>query len=112
MKSWMGDHVSKVVQSWGPADRITSDGADGKVYIWITPGNPPSPPRRVWVTEWNPLLGRWEGQWKEEPTYSASGAILRGLRKELEREAARTLRQEFFVRPDGIIYWYRTEYED
>ncbi len=107
MDSWMGHHVSEVIRAWGPADRLAEDGAGGKIYIWITPGISPSPPRRVWVTEWNPVLGQWEGRWKEEST-GISGAI----RKSLERELARSRRKEFFVRPDGIIYWYRTGYEE
>lgn len=34
MNSWMGAHISTVIQSWGPPTQITSDGAGGYIYIW------------------------------------------------------------------------------
>ena len=34
MNSWMGSHISKVIQSWGPPTQITADGAGGHIYIW------------------------------------------------------------------------------
>ena len=34
MRSWMGSHASKLIRSWGPPDRVTTDGAGGKIYIW------------------------------------------------------------------------------
>ena len=34
MDSWMGEHVSKLIRSWGPPQRVISDGASGKIYIW------------------------------------------------------------------------------
>ena len=34
MNSWKGAHISSVIRSWGPPNRITSDGAGGHIYIW------------------------------------------------------------------------------
>ena len=34
MDSWDGDHVSKLIRSWGPPKEVTTDGAGGKIYIW------------------------------------------------------------------------------
>ena len=34
MNSWKGDHVSKLIRSWGPPKQVVSDGAGGKIYIW------------------------------------------------------------------------------
>jgi hypothetical protein len=36
MNSWMGAHISNVIQSWGPATRTSSDGKDGTIYTWVT----------------------------------------------------------------------------
>lgn len=34
MDSWKGSHVSRLIRSWGPPQQITSDGLDGKIYIY------------------------------------------------------------------------------
>ena len=34
LNSWKTKHVSELIRSWGPADRITSDGSDGMIYVW------------------------------------------------------------------------------
>ena len=34
MDSWKGSHVSKVIEKWGPYDRVTSDGKGGSVYSY------------------------------------------------------------------------------
>ena len=34
MESWKGAHISQLIRSSGPPQRIVSDGAGGKIYIW------------------------------------------------------------------------------
>lgn len=34
MESWKGHHVSELIRSVGPPQRIVSDAAGGKIYIW------------------------------------------------------------------------------
>jgi hypothetical protein len=34
MQSWMGQHVSRLIDSWGPPSNETDDGRGGKVYTW------------------------------------------------------------------------------
>lgn len=34
MESWKGHHVSELIRSVGPPQRIVSDGAGGRIYIW------------------------------------------------------------------------------
>ena len=36
MESWNGRHISEVIQSWGPATRLSPDGKGGTIYIWET----------------------------------------------------------------------------
>jgi hypothetical protein len=44
MESWEGHHVSDLVASWGPPQRVMDDGAGGKILVytesrqWVTPG--------------------------------------------------------------------------
>ena len=50
MDSWMGHHVSELIQSWGPPTRTTPDGKGGKVYIWEHVIDAGQRPGRVRVT--------------------------------------------------------------
>ena len=34
MNSWKGQHISKVVRSWGPPKKVVSDAADDTIHIW------------------------------------------------------------------------------
>ena len=34
MKTWVGHHKSELIQKWGPASKITSDGKGGEVYTY------------------------------------------------------------------------------
>ena len=73
MNSWMGHHISEVIQSWGPYQQAIPNGQGGMIYSWQSP---------VQVTM---------------PVY---GTIL-------SRTVVR--HQTFYVRPDGIIYYWRTQ---
>ena len=35
MKSWVGNHKSKLIQSWGPPTKISTDGKGGEVYTYL-----------------------------------------------------------------------------
>ena len=37
MESWKGAHITRLIRSWGPPQEITSDGGNGKIYIWTRP---------------------------------------------------------------------------
>ena len=37
MESWIGAPVTRLILSWGPPQRVVSDGGDGKIYIWTEP---------------------------------------------------------------------------
>ena len=34
MDSWMGNHKSELIKSWGPPNRYESDGAGGEILIY------------------------------------------------------------------------------
>ena len=34
MQSWVGQHKSKLIASWGPPQNISSDGLGGQVYTY------------------------------------------------------------------------------
>jgi hypothetical protein len=45
MASWVGNHYSNVIASWGPPDQVFDDGSGGRVFVWTrtrsytTPGS-------------------------------------------------------------------------
>ncbi len=34
LDEWLGAHQSELISQWGPPDRTTSDGADGKILVY------------------------------------------------------------------------------
>lgn len=36
MESWEHYHISRVIQSWGPATQTSSDGQGGTIYTWVS----------------------------------------------------------------------------
>ena len=34
LNSWVGDHESNIIASWGPPSRTTPDGRGGHVLVW------------------------------------------------------------------------------
>ena len=94
MNSWMGSHISEVIRGWGAYDQVVSDGADGKIYIWIIYRDDSilhvlPPPRGN----------------------SVSAAIARVQRAEIARRAATPLKKEMYVRPNGSVYSWRVSGE-
>ena len=75
MNSWMGSHISQVIQSWGPPTQITDDGAGGKIYIWS---------EQVIIP--NALGTLFDG-----PTHKSPQHIIERVRM-------------FYVRPNNIVY--------
>lgn len=35
MGSWMGQHESELIASWGPPDRVIEDGHGGRILAWV-----------------------------------------------------------------------------
>ena len=112
---WVGCSISEVIQVHGPYTQAISDGADGKVYIWVEAPSPPPPARRPrrdedrWVVRPHGLTG-----YEIERAPPRGSGILSGMRNvleyQLEREAARPRdRMIFIARADGTIYSWRVE---
>lgn len=83
MNSWMGSHISQVIQSWGPPTHITEDGAGGRIYIWrpqpmALPDTPPASPHLIDVRPF--IVDRHNKSYKM-----------------------------FYVRSNGIIYYWRAQ---
>ena len=94
MNSWMGNHISQVIRSWGAYDQVVSDGAGGKIYIWITY-------RDDSILD---ILPPPRGN-------SISAAIARVQRAEIRRRAATPLKREMYVGPNGGVYSWRVSGE-
>ncbi|MYB63494.1 hypothetical protein F4X73_02280 [Candidatus Poribacteria bacterium] len=94
MNSWMGSHISQVIQSWGPPNQITEDGAGGKIYIW-QPEPIPLPPE--------PSIR--PGTNTREVAQDRYYASL----KRLKIMAHNNRYKMFYVRPNGIIYHWRAQ---
>lgn len=120
MDSWIGRHISQVIQAWGEYTQVASDGADGKVYIWIEAPNPPPPPasnrgEESWVIQPYGLHGYEirRGPVGGGGVSSVLYGLVEGTRNVLEnarREAARYPRKmAMFTRQDGTVYWWRVE---
>lgn len=114
---WVDSSISEVIQAHGPYTQVISDGAGGKVYIWVEAPSPRPPAGRPrqdedrWVIRPHGLTG-----YEIERAPPRGSGILSGMRNVLEyqieqeaaREAARPRdRVMFFARADGTIYsWW------
>ena len=87
MNSWMGSHISSVIQSWGPPTQITDDGAGGKIYIW-RPQPIPLPP---------------------ESPYATAQEQLNTTYRRIAIQAHNRRHKMFYVRPNGIVYHWRAQ---
>ena len=87
MNSWMGSHISAVIQSWGPPTQITSDGAGGYIYIWRpTPMVlPPLSPYATAQQQYNHAL------------------------KQITAHAHNNSYRMFYARANGIVYHWRAQ---
>ena len=87
MNSWMGSHISKVIQNWGPPTQITADGAGGHIYIW-RPQPIPLPPESPYAT-----------------AYEKQQAVYRRIAIQTHNNSYKM----FYVRPNGIVYHWRAQ---
>ena len=106
MNSWMGSHISAVIQSWGPPTQITVDGAGGHIYIWrpqpLAP--PPATIQKRGVVRWNPLLNQYEYVEETSPTQTLN-QTLQSIAVDIHNSSYKM----FYVRPNGIIYYWRAQ---
>ena len=84
MDSWKGSHVSRLIKSWGPAQRIADDGQGGKIYIYSNVSHTSV------TVPFKPFL------------YSNPYGI---ITKSKTNERTRM----FWVNTDGIIYYWKAE---
>lgn len=87
MNSWMGSHISQVIQSLGPPTQTTDDGAGGKIYIW-RPAPIPLP--------------------QELPNATAQEQLNTTYRRIAIQNHNNSYKM-FYVRPNGIIYHWRAQ---
>lgn len=85
MNSWMGAHISTVIQSWGPPTQITSDGAGGRIYIW-RPTPMVLPPLSPYATA------------NEQNQYAW---------RQITVQIHNSSYKMFYARANGIIYYWR-----
>ena len=90
MDSWLGHDISQVIQEWGPADEIANDESGGKIHIWKQQLVKHVPEFRI---ENSPVGGILNVP-KRTTTYVPTNY---------------TLRKMFYVRENGIIYYWRTD---
>ena len=83
MQSWVGMHESTLIQSWGPPQSVSSDGANGKVLVYQGHVNLGQTPGRINYTGYG--------------TYSYTAPQQRGYDRS----------RMFYVNPKGVIYNYR-----
>lgn len=93
MESWMGAHQSEIIKSWGPPDKITSDGKGGKILIYITQSGE-----------------KYTEQGHYETSY-ATGYPVREYHPGREVDNRYYLYRMFYVNQRGIIYYYRWKHE-
>jgi len=82
--SWKGSHISSLIRAWGPPTETTSDGGDGKIYIWAYSGN----------TGYQ-IPGKISKSWDGDITYTAPQNIT--YKKYVQ----------MYVDKNGIIYYWR-----
>ena len=130
MNSWMGSHISELIRSWGPPQQIVTDGAGGKIYIWswqVTAPPPivPPPTQTDSITtqtrgemRYNPLTRKYEWvevtqQVKPQTVPSLPTVLSEVSQRRLEAAQKRAAQQPrvrmFYVRQNGIIYYWRSE---
>ena len=104
MNSWMGSHISQVIQSWGPPTQITPDGAGGHIYIWRPQPMAPPPPtiQKHGTVRWNALLQQYEYVEETSPTQTLN-STLQKIAIDMHNKSYKM----FYVRPNGIVYHWR-----
>ena len=106
MNSWMGSHISEVIQSWGPPTQVADDGAGGRIYIWRPQPMTTTPPtiQKRGVLRWNALLQQYEYVEETSPTQTLNEAL-----QKIAIDMHNKSYKMFYVRPNGIIYHWRTQ---
>ncbi len=84
MDSWLGSHISEVIRSWGVYQSSVPDGKGGTIYIWD-----------------NSVVGQFPSSVSYHPLIPVA-TYKHGRTYTVEK------RRLFFVRPDGIIYYWQT----
>lgn len=87
MNSWMGSHISEVIQSWGPPTQITPDGAGGYIYIW-RPIPMVLPPLSPYATANEQQQHAW---------------------KQITVQIHNSSYKMFYARANGIVYHWRAQ---
>ena len=98
MDSWDGSHVSRVISSWGPPQRVTGDGRGGEIYIWSDDVSIPLSDGKTKTTstvDYDPYRERFTVR---STTKYKEPVVLEGERVRM-----------FWVDEDGIIYDWRAE---
>jgi len=98
MNSWNGSHVSALIRSWGPPNRVTSDGAGGKIYIWSVDISLPltsGKARTKGTASYNPYLDEYTV--KSKTTYTEP-LFIEGKKVRM-----------FWVNERGIIYHWKAQ---
>ena len=90
MESWKGHSIAQLIRSWGPPQKIVSDGADGKIYIWTEPVDITLAP----------------GSLKREGTYTDDG-YTEDIRIEPPVKIEYDRVRMFWVNSRGIIYHWK-----
>ena len=90
MASWKGHTITRLIRSWGPPQRIVSDGGDGKIYIWTEPVDIELAP----------------GSIKREGTYG-DGRYSEEIRVEPPVDIKYDRVRMFWVNSRGIIYHWK-----
>ena len=98
MESWQGAHVSKLIRSWGPPNRVTSDGAGGRIYIWSTSMNIP-------LTEGHSRTRRTVTNYPNLNQYDVDISSTYQDRIHVPVKGARM----FWVNEKGHIYWWKAK---
>ena len=84
MDSWMGHHESELIQQWGAPSRTTADGKGGKVHVYERYGSYQSPGY----------------------THVDRGGNVRHVGPTFRSYSNSKM---FYIDPDGIIYYWRTQ---
>ena len=90
MNSWKGSHVSELIQSWGPPQSVTSDGKDGRIYIWSK--------------HFNIALG---GQTRSRLIPDGFGGYYINSQSTPQFMTQREWSRMFWVNRNGVIYYWR-----
>ena len=98
MNSWKGNHVSRLIRSWGPPDYVTIDGKGGKVYIWERDINLPLTDARS-KTKGTITYSPYQDEYTiKSKTVYTDAIVLKGKKVRM-----------FWVDQNGIIYSWKAK---